>query len=105
MNNNLVFTVQFDIKPEYISIFEKSLLHILNNMSAEDTFVSCYLDKNLSNETRYILYEIWNEPSVEAFIENQGSKEYRTEFNENIDNWTSSEKKVTMLAPVQEWHK
>jgi hypothetical protein len=45
------------------------------------------------------------EKSVEAFIENQDSKEYRTEFNENIDNWTSSGKKVTMLGPVQEWHK
>jgi quinol monooxygenase YgiN len=74
MNNNLVFTVQFDIKPEYSSIFEKSLQHILNKMSTEDTFVSCYLDKDLSNETRYILYEIWKKKVLKPLLKIRTAK-------------------------------
>ena len=105
MNKNLVFRVQFDIKPECVGTFEKSLLNVLNKMAEEDTFVSCYLDKDSSNDTRYILYEIWKEPSVEAFSKNQGNKDYRMEFNSKIDEWTKSDKVVTLLEPVQAWHK
>jgi quinol monooxygenase YgiN len=105
MDKNLVFTVQFDIKPECVQAFEKSLLKVLNNMSTEDTFVSCYLDKVFNNDARYILYEIWKEPSVEAFLKNQSNKDYRMEFNSKIDGWVNKDKVVTILEPVREWHK
>ncbi|MBM9613929.1 hypothetical protein JWJ90_06450 [Desulfobulbus rhabdoformis] len=105
MDKNLVFTVQFDIKPECVHTFKESLLNVLNKMSLEDTFVSCYLDKDSNDDAKYILYEIWKEPSVEAFSENQINKDYRKEFNSKIDKWIKKDKVVTILEPVQEWHK
>ena len=136
MDKNLVFTVQFDIKPECVHTFEKSLLNVLNRMSVEDTFISCYLDKDSNDDARYILYEIWKEPSVESFSKNQSNelprrkqrginygrtnsivasdgvlnpslrnKDYRKEFNSKIEEWIKKDKVVTILEPVQEWHK
>ena len=105
VDKNLVFTVQFDIKPECVHTFEKSLLNVLNKMSVEDTFVSCYLDKDSNDNERYLLYEIWKEPSVEEFLKNQSNKDYRMEFNSKIDDWIKKDKVVTMLDPVQAWHK
>jgi quinol monooxygenase YgiN len=105
MGKNLVFTVQLDVKPECVHVFEESLLNVINRMSAEDAFVSCYLDKDPNEDSKYILYEIWKESSVEAFLKNQSNKDYRFEFNSKIDGWIKKDKVVTILEPVQDWHK
>jgi len=40
-----------------------------------------------------------------AFSENQNNKDYSKEFNSKIDKWIKKDKVVTILEPVQEWHK
>lgn len=105
MDKKLVFTVQFNIKHDCIYVFEKSILSLLDRMSAEDNFVSCYLDKVVNSDARYILYEVWNEPSIETFMKNQSHNYYRMDFNNSIGQWTKSEKIVTILEPVQQWNK
>jgi len=43
MDKSLVYTVQFDIKPECLHTFKESSLNVLNRMSLEDTFVWRFL--------------------------------------------------------------
>jgi len=106
MKKNLAFMVQFDIKDEYLQDFTDSLLHVLNEMSVEDTFVSCYLHKDPEDETKLTVYEIWSEPSMAAFFENQlKAKDYRKEYEEKIAEWLKKDRVITILDPMQEWHK
>jgi len=106
MKKNLAFMVQFDIKPEYLKEFTESLLLVLNNMSVEESFVSCYLHKDPKDETKFAVYEIWSEPSMEAFFENQlKTKDYRQEYEKKIATWLKEDRIITVLEPMQEWHK
>lgn len=106
MKKNLAFTVQFDVKPEHLQDFTDSLLYVLDSMAVEDTFVSCYLHKDSQDETKITVYEVWSEPSMESFIENQlKAKEYRNEYEANIGEWLKRDRVISVLEPIQEWHK
>lgn len=105
MSKNLVFTVQFHVKPEYVQAFKDSLLYVLNSMSVEDTFVSCYLHKDSEDDTKFTVYEIWSEPSMDAFFKNQITKDYRKEYEDNLPDMLQSDRVITVLEPIQEWHK
>lgn len=106
MSKNIAFTVQFDVKPDYLNEFKESLLHVLESMTVEDTFVSCYLHKDPQDETKITVYEIWSEPSMEAFFENQlKAKDYRQEYEAKIGDWLKSDRVISILEPKKEWHK
>ncbi|XMB66693.1 antibiotic biosynthesis monooxygenase [Mycoplasmatota bacterium zrk1] len=106
MANQIAFTVQFDVKPEYLNEFMESLEYVLESMTVEDTFVSCYLHKNPNDQTKITVYEVWNEPSMEAFFENQIKvKDYRNDYEENLPKMLKSDRVITVLEPLKEWHK
>jgi quinol monooxygenase YgiN len=105
MSKNLAFTVEFHVKPEYVQEFKDSLLYVLNSMSVEDTFVSCYLHKDPEDSTKFTVYEVWSEPSMDAFFKTQITKKYREDYEKNLPNMLQSERKITVLEPLQEWHK
>jgi len=105
MSKNLAFTVQFQVKPEYVQEFKDSLLYVLDNMAVEDTFVSCYLHKDPEDSTKFTVYEIWSEPSMEAFFKNQITKEYRKKYEETLPEMLQGDRVITVLEPLKEWHK
>ncbi len=105
MTKNLAFTVQFHVKPEYIQAFKDSLLYVLDNMSVEDTFVSCYLHKDPEDSTKFTVYEVWSEPSMEAFFKNQITKEYRKEYEKNLSEMLQGDRIINVLEPLKEWHR
>lgn len=105
MSKNLAFTVQFQVKPEYVQAFKDSLLYVLDRMSVEDTFVSCYFHKDPEDDTKFTVYEIWSEPSMDAFFKNQITKEYRKEYEDNLPKMLQSDRLISVLEPIQEWHK
>ncbi|MCM1991799.1 putative quinol monooxygenase [Oceanirhabdus seepicola] len=106
MSKSIAFTVQFTVKPDYVEKFKESLLYVLDSMAVEDTFVSCYFHTHPDDSTKFTVYEIWNEPSMDAFFENQLKvKEYRKEYEENIPEMLESDRIITVLEPVKEWHK
>lgn len=106
MEKNIAFTVQFDVKPEHLQKFKDSLNHVLESMTVEDTFISCYLHKDPQDKTKITVYEIWNESSMEAFFENQLKvKAYRQEYEAKIGDWLKSDRVISILEPVKEWHK
>jgi len=101
----LAFYVEFHLKPEFVEQWKQGALEVLNKMSKEDTFVSAYMHINANDPTKYTLYEVWSEPSREAFFENQlNSKEYRAEYEKNLPQMLQSPRVITFLDLLDEWH-
>jgi len=106
MNKNLAFYVRFHIKPEYVEQWKEEAKEVITKMSKEDTFVSCYMHEEKDDPTRFSLYEVWNEPSMEAFIKNQlEAKDYRHEYEKTLSVKLQSERTFVVLDTMQEWHK
>jgi len=101
----LAFYVEFHLKPEFVEEWKQGALEVLNKMSKEDTFVSAYMHVDANDPTKYTLYEVWSEPSREAFFENQlNSKEYRAEYEKNLPQMLQSPRVITFLDLLDEWH-
>jgi len=101
VSNPLVFMVEFNIKPESKEAFLKSLGQVIEDMSKEDTFITTYLHADSKDPNKFIIYERWAEPSLEAFMENQlRSKRYRDYYEENLPSWSSEPRKITILNPI-----
>lgn len=106
MNKEISFYVNFYIKPEYTEVWLKAATHVLESMSAEDSFISAYLHKDINDSTRFTLYERWNEPSMEAFIKNQlQGKDYRDEYEKLLPEWSKCPRTFSQLEPLMEWNK
>lgn len=41
MSKYLTFYIQFHLKAEHVAEFKERLVHVLENMSREETFVAC----------------------------------------------------------------
>ncbi|WP_193165328.1 putative quinol monooxygenase [Microbulbifer hainanensis] len=106
MSKDLIFTVEFNVKPEREDEFMEALLHVLNRMSEEDTFVSTYLQRNLINPHKIMIFERWAEPSWEVFRQNHLlTKDYRKDYEARLPEWLVEERKFAMYEPLQEWVK
>ena len=101
----LAFYVEFHLKPEFVDEWKRGALEVLNKMAEEDTFVSAYMHIDANDPTKYTLYEVWSEPSREAFFENQlNSKEYRAAYEKNLPQMLQSPRVITFLDLLDEWH-
>lgn len=96
--NDLVFMVEFNIKPEYKEDFLNSLTVLAEEMAKEETFVVTYLHQDVNDPNKFIIYERWSEPSMEAFMKNQlQAKRYRDDYETHLPNWSSQPRKITVL--------
>jgi quinol monooxygenase YgiN len=51
-----------------------------------------------------VLYERWNEPSVEAFLQHQDTP-YRRAYEARLPALLERPREPTVLLPINEWHK
>lgn len=103
-NDDLVFYVKLQVKPDRIDEWRRAFDTILGHMSKEDAFVSCYLHQDASDDTAFTLYERWAEPSVEAFLANQ-AKPYRREYDAMLDSLLQRPREAQVLRPLGRWER
>lgn len=104
MSNDLVFTVEFNIKPESKQEFLASLTQLAGEMAKEETFVSTYLHQDSQDPNKFLIYERWSEPDMKAFVNNQLSgKAYREDYEARLPGWSSEPRKISVLEPMGEW--
>jgi quinol monooxygenase YgiN len=104
-SHDLVFYVQFQVKPECVQEWKDLVIDVINHMSAEPTFVTCYMHQDTQDASRFTLYERWREPSVEAFIKNQlEAKRYRKAYEDKLPALLVSPRTASVLSYVEEWH-
>lgn len=106
MSKNLVFYVEFDVKPESVECFVEEATKVLEAMSHEDTFIDTYFHRNVNEPNKFTLYERWSEPSMEAFVKNQlETKSYRAEYEKILPEMLASPRTFAVLEPIGEWKK
>lgn len=103
-NGDLVFYVKLLVKPECVEEWKRAVFEIIERMSVEDAFVSCYLHQDTQNPNLFTLYERWNEPSVEAFLKHQ-MKPYRVAYDAKLPALLQQPREPAILSPIGEWHK
>lgn len=101
---DLVFYVQLRVKPDRIDEWRRAVDEIIECMSAEDAFVSCYLHSDAQDQCLFTLYERWREPSVEAFVANQNTT-YRRIYEAKLPDLLQQPRDAAVLKPLGEWHK
>ena len=103
-DDDLVFYVKLDLKPEYVAEWKAALMTVIELMSRETAFVSCSLQQDANDPTSYTLYERWREPSVEAFVKNQfEGKEYRQAYETHLPGWLRAPRAASVLRHIKEW--
>ncbi|WP_052131311.1 putative quinol monooxygenase [Vibrio caribbeanicus] len=106
MQNNLIFYVEFDVKPECVERFIQGATQVLEAMSKESTFVSTQFHRHADNPTKFSLYEVWNEPSMEDFMKNQlNGKQYRDDYEAYLPDLLASPRTFSVLEPIGSWEK
>ena len=104
-SSDLVFYVQLQVKPECVQEWKDAVIEVINHMSKENTFVTCYLHRDAQDVNRFTLYERWSELSIEAFIANQlEAKSYRKAYEEKLPTLLEYPRTASVLSYVKEWH-
>ena len=99
---DIVFLVEFNIKPKYRAAFVKSLTKLIDDMSKEDTYVYSYLSQDSKDENKFVIHERWSESSFEAFVNNQlKAKSYRNDYEKNLPKWSKIPRIISVLKPIQ----
>jgi quinol monooxygenase YgiN len=104
-SSDLVFYVQFQVKPECVPAWKDAVIEVIDHMSTESTFVRCIMLQDLQDSNRFTLYEQWSEPSVEAFMQNQfEAKSYRKAYEEKLPSLLAYPRTASILSQLKEWH-
>lgn len=104
-SSHLVFYVQFQVKPECVQAWKDAVMEVIDYMSTESSFVACYMQQDLQDPNRFTLYEQWNEPSVEAFMQNQfEAKNYRKAYEEKLHTFLERPRTASFMSLIKEWH-
>jgi quinol monooxygenase YgiN len=101
-NDDLVFYVKLHVKPECTQEWMQAFREIVEAMSKEKAFVACYLHQDATDKNLFTLYERWNEPSVEAFLQNQ-MKPYRVEYDAKLQDLLQRPREAQVLLPLGQW--
>jgi len=105
MGKGISFYINYHIKKEHIDTWQKAVNNMLEKMSGEENFICAYLNKDANDSTHFTLFERWDEPSLESFIENQlQKKNYRIDYEQNIAKWSKCPCSHSNLHPIEEWH-
>lgn len=103
-NQDLVFYVKCRVKPECVEAWRKAVTEIIEQMSREDTFVSCQLHVDAQDPTLFTLYERWAEPSVESFLQRQDTP-YRRAYEALLPGLLQGPREPQVLVPLGEWRR
>ena len=66
-DDDLVFYVNFHLKPDKAEEWKKEAMAVLDRMAEENTFVCTFLHQDEEDPSRFTIYERWNEPNLEVF--------------------------------------
>lgn len=102
--DDLVFYVKLFVKPDRVDDWKIAVTEIIEEMSKEDTFVSCYLHQDANDESHFTIYERWAESSVEAFLQNQ-MKPYRIAYEAKLESLLQRPREPQILKPLGQWLK
>lgn len=103
-NSDLVFYVKLWVKPECIEEWKRAVFEVIEQMSLEEAFVSCYMHQDTQDPNLFTLYERWNEPSVDDFLKHQ-MKPYRIAYDEKLPDLLQRPREPVVLSPIGEWRK
>jgi len=104
--DDLTFYVNFHVKPDRVEEWKQGALGVLEAMAHEDPFVMARLHQDANDPTKFSLYERWNEPSMDAFVENQlKGKAYRDEYEKVLPELLQSPRTFTVLDTLQLWER
>jgi quinol monooxygenase YgiN len=103
-NSDLVFYVKLQVKPDCVEEWQRAFAEIVELMSQEEAFVSCYLHQDTQDPNLFTLYERWNERSVEDFLKHQ-MKPYRLAYDAKLPALLERPREPAVLVPIREWHK
>lgn len=87
-------TVEFTLKPNVLKAFEAILLPHLERVAAEETCITLIANRDPLNETRYMLYERWE--NQEEFTTVQMKRSYRIPYEEQIKPFEAAPRKVNI---------
>jgi quinol monooxygenase YgiN len=100
-NDDLVFYVNFHLKPEKAEEWKKEAIEVLNKMSEESTFICTFLHQDEEDPSRFTIYERWNEPNLEAFEKSyQKAEDYHKIYKNLLPNFQQSMRTFKLLKPV-----
>ena len=102
-NSDLVFYVRLWVKPDRIEEWKRAVFEVIEQMSREPAFVSCYMHQDTQDPAQFSLYERWREPSVEAFLTHQATP-YRAAYEALLPDLLQRPREPAVLLPVNEWH-
>lgn len=103
-NRDLVFYVKLFVKPECVEEWKQAVFEIIELMSHEEAFISCYMHQDTQDPNLFTLYERWNERSVEDFLKHQ-MKPYRVAYDAKLPALLQRPREPAILLPINEWHK
>jgi len=102
--DDLVFYVKLYVKPDRVQEWKEAVHTIVEQMSKEDAFISCYMHQDANDRTLFTLYERWTEPSVDAFLKNQ-MKPYRVAYDAKLEALLQRPREAQVLLPLGQWQK
>lgn len=83
MANRVTFLVELEAKPDSRERFERLLLDVLANVSAEKDFVLCHIHRSQDNPNLYVLHETWS-CTKDYFLEHYLRAPYKKEYEEAV---------------------
>lgn len=102
----LVFYVTLNLKPECVEEWKTAVVDVIDRMSKETAFVSCSMQQDAQDAACFTLYERWNEPTVEAFLQNQfEGKSYRRDYESRLPGMLRTPRAAAVLRHVQQWRR
>lgn len=101
-NDELVFYVTLQIKPEKVDEWLQAVHNIVEQMARESAFICCYLQRDLFNPCTFTLYEQWREASMETFLANQ-MQPYRYAYEAKLPEYLKAPRQAAILTPVKTW--
>jgi quinol monooxygenase YgiN len=98
----LVFLVPLQVKPERVEEWLDAVHALIDRMAAEPAFIACDLLRDAHDPTVFMLYEQWNEASVEDFLAHQ-STDYRAAYDALLPTLLQGPRQPQVLEPLQSW--
>jgi len=98
----LVFHVRLQVKPERVQDWLDAVHALIDRMAEEPAFISCDLHRDANDPTLFVLYERWDEESVQSFLEHQ-STDYRAAYDALLPELLQAPRQPQVLELMQSW--
>jgi len=96
---SVTYVVEFEVRPEKLSLFSQLLRDVLDRMRHESTFIEAKLLRNPEHLNAFKLVETWaNHDNV---VQVQIQRPYRAELNSRFDELLASPRKVSTWEEVR----